>query len=201
MTQEPDDPIRPDPDAPDAQPPVEGEVLEPQADATQAGPADAAAGEPPAEGPGDPQALYERLQRVTADFMNFQRRAQKKEAQAREMANDALLKDLLGVLDDMERALAAARANHPADDPLLTGMQMVHDNLVATLGRYGLEAIAAENQPFDPELHQAVQQVPAPDHPPQTVVQELQKGYRLKQRTLRPSMVVVSAAAGGAPEE
>jgi molecular chaperone GrpE len=167
-------------------------ATDPQADTPDRPPQTEPAESPEAEERPDADELFARLQRVTADYRNFQRRARKKEAEAREMANDALIKDLLGVLDDMERALAAARANHDEDDPFLTGMQMVHDNLLRTLGNYGLKPIEAAGQPFDPELHSAVQQIPSAEHPPQTVLQELQTGYRLKQRTLRPSVVVVS---------
>ncbi|HUS48355.1 MAG TPA: nucleotide exchange factor GrpE, partial [Phycisphaerae bacterium] len=71
--------------------------------------------------------LLSRLQRVSADYLNYQKRVQKDVARAREFANEELIKALLGVLDDMERALAAARENHARDDPLLAGMQLVHD--------------------------------------------------------------------------
>ena len=139
--------------------------------------------------------LLARLQRVSADYLNYQKRVQRDLAQAREFANEDLIKALLSVLDDMERALEAARANHGEDDPLLTGMQLVHDNALTTLGRFGLASIDAQSQPFDPEKHSAVQQMPSADHPAQTVVQELQKGYTLKGRTIRPSMVVVSTGS------
>ena len=145
--------------------------------------------------------LLARLQRVSADYMNYQKRAQRDIAQAREFANDELIKALLGVLDDMERALEAAQANHEANDPLLHGMQLVHDKVFATLGKFGLEQIEAEGRPFDPEEHSAMMQEPSAEHPPQTVLRELQKGYRLKGRTLRPSAVVVSAESDEAQTE
>ena len=141
--------------------------------------------------------LLGRLQRVSADYMNYQKRVQRDIAQAREFANEELIKALLGVLDDMERALEAARANHSSDDPLLQGMVLVHDKTLETLGKFGLERIEAVGRPFDPDEHSAMMQEPASDHPPQTVLRELQKGYRLKGRTLRPSAVTVSKA----PEE
>ncbi len=141
--------------------------------------------------------LLGRLQRVSADYMNYQKRVQRDIAQAREFANEELIKALLGVLDDMERALEAARANHSSDDPLLQGMVLVHDKTLETLGKFGLERTEAVGRPFDPDEHSAMMQEPASDHPPQTVLRELQKGYRLKGRTLRPSAVTVSKA----PEE
>ncbi len=137
-------------------------------------------------------SLLARLQRVTADYMNYQKRVQKDTESARQFANESLMKALLDVLDDMERGLEAARANHPADDPLLVGMQMIHDKAMQVLGKFGLEPIEAEGRPFDPERHQAMMQEPTDEVPPMTVLREVQKGYQLKGRTLRPSGVVVS---------
>ena len=149
--------------------------------------------------------LLARLQRVSADYLNYQKRAQRDLAAAREFANEELIKALLSVLDDMERALAAARDGHDEDDPLLTGMQLVHDKAIETLGRFGLAVIEAEGKPFDPALHSAMMQQPSDDHPPQTVLAELVRGYRLKSRTIRPSGVIVAVAPesdeGSQPEE
>lgn len=136
--------------------------------------------------------LLARLQRLGADYQNYQKRVQKDIANAREFANESLLKDLLSVLDDMERALAAAKENHTADDPLLKGVQMVHDNMLAVLNRYGLSPIEAAGLPFDPEKHSAMMQQPTDEVEPMTVMQEVQKGYTLKGRTLRPASVIVS---------
>jgi len=145
--------------------------------------------------------LLARLQRVTADYLNYQKRAARDMAQARQFANDDIIKSLLGVLDDMERGLEAARENHSEDDPLLVGMTMVHDKMLQTLGTFGLEPISAEGEPFDPDMHAAVMQEPCEDYPSQTVLRELQKGYRLSGRTIRPSSVVVSMQAGPAEQE
>ena len=112
--------------------------------------------------------------------------------QAREFANESLIKRLLDVLDDMERALDAGKADHDADDPLLAGMAMVHAKALEVLGGFGLSVVEAEGKPFDPEMHSAMLQQPSEDHPPQTVITELQKGYTLKGRTIRPAAVVVS---------
>jgi molecular chaperone GrpE len=138
--------------------------------------------------------LLARLQRVSADYLNYQKRAQRDLEAAREFANEGLIKALLSVLDDMERALEAARNGRGEDDPLLTGMQLVHDKAIETLGRFGLSVIRAEGEPFDPALHSAVMQQPSEDHPPRTVLAELVKGYQLKGRTIRPSAVIVAAA-------
>ncbi len=136
--------------------------------------------------------LMIRLQRVSADYLNYQKRVQRDIEETRTFANTDLIKDLLGVLDDMERTLEAALVNHGQDDPLFTGMQLVHDKALATLGKFGLEVIDAKDKPFDPELHSAVARMPSTETQPNTVTEELAKGYTLKGRTIRPTAVVVS---------
>jgi len=136
--------------------------------------------------------LFARLQRTAADYANYQKRVQREMAEARNFANTALIAQLLSVLDDMERALEAAAENHGQDDPLFKGMQLVHDKAMEVLGGFGLEIIEALGQPFDPEAHSAMLQQPSGEHSPNTVVRELQRGYRLKGRTIRPAAVVVS---------
>jgi molecular chaperone GrpE len=134
--------------------------------------------------------------RVLAEFQNYKKRTAKEAVQSTEFANERLMKELLTVIDDMERALAAARENHGEDDPLYTGMQMVHDNLLTVLGRFGLSAINAEGETFDPEKHSAMMQEES-DQPAMTVLRQLQRGYELKGRTIRPAAVVVAKAPAG----
>jgi molecular chaperone GrpE len=136
--------------------------------------------------------LLARLQRVSADYLNYQKRVQRDIAEAREFANAELLKNLLGVLDDLERAIQAAQANHAADDPLLVGTQLVYDKALVMLERFGLSVIKAAGERFDPHKHHALRHEMSPDHPAGVVLAELQKGYELKGRTIRPAVVVVS---------
>ena len=166
--------------------------------------------EAPAEAPPEAGSLDEltkerdnllaRLQRVSADYVNFQKRMERDLQTARTYANESLIKALLAVLDDMDRALSAARDHHGEDDPLFSGMQLVHDKTIETLGRFGLKAIEAEGMPFDPQLHAAMLQQPSTDATPQTVLTEVIKGYLLKGRTIRPSGVVVAVAPEPADE-
>lgn len=144
--------------------------------------------------PQSEENLLERLQRVSADYLNYQKRAQRDIEQARIFANEHLIKELLPVLDDMERALDAARENHGEENPLYTGMQMVHDKALETLGRFGLAAITAEGAAFDPEQHSALMQQESDEVAPNMVLKEVQRGYTLKGRTIRPSGVIVSRA-------
>ncbi|KKL77972.1 hypothetical protein LCGC14_2029560, partial [marine sediment metagenome] len=137
--------------------------------------------------------LMARLQRVSADYLNYQKRVQRDISEARDFANADLIGELLAMLDDMERALQAARANHGEDDPLLTGMQLVYDKALDVLARHGLTPIDSVGQPFDPTCHEAMMQQPSSDHDSPAVLTELQRGYRLKGRVLRPARVIVSA--------
>jgi molecular chaperone GrpE len=138
--------------------------------------------------------LLARLQRVSADYLNYQKRIQRDIEQAREYGNETLIRAIVPVLDDMERALEHARANHAEDDPLVAGMQLVHDKLLDTLGRFGLTVIQSAGKPFDPALHSALMQQESADVPEMTVLKEAARGYQLKGRTIRPAQVVVSKA-------
>jgi molecular chaperone GrpE len=150
----------------------------------------------------DRDDLFARLQRTAADYANYQKRVQREMVETRDFANTKLITQLLSVLDDMERAMAAAEESKP-DDPLLVGMQIVHDKALEVLGGFGLEIIEAHGQPFDPESHSAMLQQPSDDHPPHTILQVLQRGYKLKGRTIRPTAVVVSTdpEPADAPDE
>jgi len=150
--------------------------------------------------------LMARVQRLSADYMNYQKRAKRDIDQARLYANEDLIKALLPVIDDMERALTAARDNHGEDDPLFTGMQLVHDKAIETLGRFGVTAIEAVGKPFDPERHTALMQQGSDECEPNTVLQEAQRGYELRGRAIRPASVVISKvpdapADGSQPED
>ena len=144
--------------------------------------------------------LLKRLQRVSADYLKYQKRIQKETAQSREYANEALIKAMLPVLDDIDRALEAGAPTHGPDDPLLAGLRMVRDKATAALAPFGLAAVESQGKPFDPEHHSAVVQQPSAEVPPGTVLKELTKGYVLKGRTIRPAMVVVSVAPEDAKE-
>ncbi|MDY7011413.1 MAG: nucleotide exchange factor GrpE [Planctomycetota bacterium] len=133
--------------------------------------------------------LLARLQRVSADYLNYQKRAAREIADARRFANAELVKELLAVLDDMERAL-----DHAAeDDPLSEGMKLVHDKAMEILGRHGLTPIAAEGESFDPQRHEAMMTEPVEGFDTPTVLRELQRGYEFRGRVLRPTRVVISA--------
>ncbi len=140
--------------------------------------------------------LLARLQRVSADYINYQKRIQREAQEARQFGNAELIKSLLVVVDDLERAIEHARANHPADDPLLVGTELVYRKALEVLSSFGLTPIAANvGEAFDPAIHEAVLQQPSAEAEPMTILAEAQKGYTLHGRTLRPAKVVVAAPA------
>jgi molecular chaperone GrpE len=182
-----------------ADPPVDESAPKPEAADEPAPDAelDDAVAEPTAVDAENAADLRARLQRLAADYQNYQKRTAKEASQAREFANEGLLKELLPVIDDMERALAAGRENHDKDDPFLQGMQLVHDKAIEVLGRFGLTPIEAVGKPFDPDRHSALMQEESEAVEPMTVLREVQTGYDLKGRTLRPSGVIVAKAPEG----
>src|SRR5687767_15491608 len=138
--------------------------------------------------------LFQRLARATADFKNTQRRLQAEKEQAIDYANQALIKSLLPVIDNFERALSQDTSKVDAAS-ILRGMQIVHDQWLNVLKQQRVDEIAPQpGEPFDPSRHEALMQQDAPQYAGkgQTVVQLLQKGYSLGDRVLRPAQVGVS---------
>ncbi len=140
---------------------------------------------------------WDRLLRNTADFENFKKRAARERQDAVKFANEGLMQKLIPVLDNFEAALNAVQAN--AGDnakSLLTGVTMIHQQLKGVLLEAGLEEIESHGKPFDPNLHEAVSQAESAEHPEGHVMQQLRKGYRLRERLLRPATVVVAKTPG-----
>lgn len=159
-----------------------------------------------AEGPPDPrEAEIERLRareedllRALAELSNAQRRRKQEMEQSLRHARESLIRDLLPVLDDFERAMGAIPGGD--DDPIRAGVALVRDRLARLLEREGLEPIQSQGEPFDPTLHDAIATMPAPEGvAPNTVLEVAQAGYRLHDRVLRHAKVVVAADAGEAP--
>lgn len=136
---------------------------------------------------------WNRLLRTTADFDNYKKRATREKQDAVKFANESLLQKLVPVLDTFDMALAAAQ-NHEAVQSLKTGIAMVNQQLKNALTDAGLEEIDAAGKPFDPNLHEAVSQKETAEVPEGQVVQQLRKGYKLRDRLLRPASVVVAKA-------
>jgi molecular chaperone GrpE len=140
-------------------------------------------------------ALFERLARTTADFKNARVRLEADAEQRAQYANSALIKSLLPVIDNFERALAVDPAKTDSAS-ILKGLQIVHDQLIKVLRDQKVEEIAPQpGERFDPTRHEALMQQEAPQYNEPTVTQLLQKGYALHGRTLRPAGVAVSRTA------
>lgn len=134
---------------------------------------------------------YVRLQRLQAEFDNFRKRSQKEKEENLKYASERVIKEMLPILDNFERAVASSQSSQDFT-AFSQGVEMILKQMKSGLEKEGLTPIEAVGQPFDPKLHDAVLQVDSEDYPENTVVEELQKGYYLKEKVLRPSMVKVS---------
>jgi molecular chaperone GrpE len=131
----------------------------------------------------------DRLLRLAADFDNYKKRAAREREEYVTLANERLLKELLPVLDDLERALGAAEQHEEAQ--LEEGVRLVHRSLASLLERNGIAVIETEGK-FDPHVHEALLSQPAEDKESGDVLDVIQKGYRLGDRVVRPARVIVA---------
>lgn len=137
------------------------------------------------------EALRDRYLRSAAELDNFRKRTVKMRSETRDETVRDVLLQVAPLLDNFRRAL-----NQDSSDPAIfrQGIEIILSQFNDVLKGFGLEEIRAEGQPFDPNLHEALLQVPTDEHPPGTVMQEMEKGYKLNDRVVRPARVVVSAA-------
>ncbi len=139
---------------------------------------------------GDLDRFRDLALRSQADFENFRKRAAREKEEAVKYSNASFLERLIPILDSFDLGLSTARADEKS--PLFAGLQMVSRQLNDFLGELGVETIDATGKPFDPNLHEAIAQEESPDKPEGTVLRQLRKGYKLKDRLLRAANVVVS---------
>jgi molecular chaperone GrpE len=135
---------------------------------------------------------WERLLRTTADFDNFKKRAAREKVESAQYATASLLGKLVPVLDNFEMALAAAQNPSAPAGALQSGVAMIQQQLKSALTDSGLEEIDAAGKPFDPAIHEAVSQQETDTVPEDHVAQQLRKGYKLKERLIRPATVIVA---------
>jgi len=143
--------------------------------------------------------IYDRLLRTAADFENFKKRTKKEGAETEDRGRQALLREILPAVDNLERAAQHA----PAGDPVAEGVRLVLKQLQSALEKFNVRAFESVGKAFDPAVHEALQQQETDEHPPGSIVSELQKGYMIGPRLLRPALVVVAkpkAAAAPAGE-
>lgn len=148
-----------------------------------------------------------RVLRLQAELENYRKRAQRTLQEERRYASLPLMRDLLGVVDNLQRAIDAAEEaveatqEGPSSSGLLEGVKMVAGQLTDILKKHDCEEIPAEGTQFDPNVHEAIAQFPSPEHEPGQVTQVTQTGYRLHDRVIRPSQVIVAAAAPSEQQE
>jgi molecular chaperone GrpE len=130
--------------------------------------------------------------RIAAEFENFKKRTRREQADAEAKSKEGVLRDMLEIVDNLERAVAFAESTDPK--ALLQGVQLVLRLFQNKLERYDVKPVDAKGLPFDPRIHDAISQVPTADAPPGSVVNEVQRGYRIGDRLLRPAMVSVAVA-------
>ncbi|MCP4625092.1 MAG: nucleotide exchange factor GrpE [bacterium] len=138
------------------------------------------------------QEYYDRLLRVSAEFENYKKRASREMEDFRKYSNQSLIKEMLTVVDNLELAINSANGHKGIGKGLVDGLEMTHREILKVFEKFNVKSISAKGQPFDPTFHEAVMQEESDDHPDNTVINELQKGYLIHDRLLRPSMVVVA---------
>jgi molecular chaperone GrpE len=174
--------------------------VDPQADAAGDASSETPAGDRVAALEAEKNETRERMLRIAAEFENYKKRTRREQADAEAKAKESVLRDMLEIADNLERAVAVAESTDPK--ALVQGVQLVLRLFQNKLERYDVKPVEAKGQPFDPRVHDAISQIPTTDAPPGSVVNEVQKGYKIGDRLLRPALVAVAvapAAAGASP--
>jgi molecular chaperone GrpE len=145
--------------------------------------------------------LVQKLQRLSADYANYQKRAPRQIADSIAYEKDAIIRSLLPALDNFDQA--TANAEGMTLEAMLKGVKILHSHLLDILKTHGVEVIEAKGKQFDPSLHQAILQQDNPDQEDGVVLEEFQKGYKLSDRVIRPARVIVNklASQADAPQE
>jgi len=149
---------------------------------------------------------YDRLLRVTAEFENYKKRVQRQMEDIKKYANESLIKELLSVVDNLERAITASeislseKEKTPNSSCLVEGVEMTLKEILRVLEKFNVTPLESVGKPFDPMFHEAVMQEETDQYPENTVISEMQKGYLLHDRLIRPAMVVVSKPKTGSQD-
>ncbi len=139
---------------------------------------------------------YDNFLRASAELENFKKRSSREMNDLRKYANEALLRELLPIVDNLERAISSSSNDEQAENGVVEGVGMTLKEILKVFKKFSVKPIEAVGNQFDPAFHQAIQQAEADNHPENTVIQEFQKGYMIHERLLRPSMVIVSKGTG-----
>lgn len=142
----------------------------------------------------DLNAARDAALRAQADAQNIKRRAEQDVEKARKFALESFCKELLPVVDNLERTLAVTAGHDESVKPIIEGVELTLKSFTDALRKFNIEPVDPQGEPFDPQLHQAMSLVENPDVEPNTVIAVMQKGYTLNARLVRPAMVMVSKA-------
>ncbi len=142
----------------------------------------------------------DKYQRSIAELENYRRRVQREAELSARYSSLPLIRDLLPALDNVARTIQAAEQTGKIDD-LLQGLEMIVAQVDQVFASHSAKPIPAVGETFDPNLHEALQQIPTAEHPPMTIIQELERGYSMHDRVIRPSKVIVACAPPEASEE
>lgn len=137
------------------------------------------------------EANYDRFVRATADLENYKKRTSREMSDLRKFANENILKEMLSVVDNLQRAIESGAQNEGDKKKLLEGVEITLKDVLRILERYGVKGFESIGEDFDPAFHQAMMQEQTDKYPDNTVLNEIQKGYTIHDRLLRPAMVVV----------
>ena len=135
---------------------------------------------------------YDRLLRVSAEFENYKKRSAREMEDFRKFANQSLLKEMLSVVDNLELAINSANEKHKSESSLKEGLNLTLKEILRVFEKFNVIPIESKGKTFDPTYHEAVMQEETDEHPENTVISEMQKGYLIHDRLLRPAMVVVA---------
>jgi molecular chaperone GrpE len=135
---------------------------------------------------------YDRFLRVSAEFENYKKRAAREMNDFRKFANESFVKEMLPIVDNLDRAIESSSNDDHAQNSVVEGVNMTLKEILKVFEQFNVKPFESLGKAFDPALHQAVMQEETDDHPENTVLNELQKGYMMHDRLLRPAMVVVS---------
>lgn len=193
-------------DSPEATKAATAEVPTETAAATEAAPVGESPAEPSladqlAASRAEAQKNWDLYLRERADLENFRKRAQRDKEELGRFANEGILRELMPAVDNLERAVDHARQDGSQGGSLLKGVEMTLAQFRKVLEKFGVVAVKALGEPFDPARHEAMGQIESAEHPPNTVVQEYQKGYLLNDRLLRPALVMVAKPPAAAPAD
>jgi molecular chaperone GrpE len=138
-------------------------------------------------------ATKDRWLRAVAELENYKKRVKREMEESALRTTQTLLASFLPAIDNLERALEAAGSGSTLEQ-VVKGIHMVRDEFVGALKRHGIESVESVGKPFDPAVHDALQQIDSPDHPPGMVIREFERGYKMGDRLLRPARVIVAGA-------